>query len=95
MARGLNGPRTVAFQTHLCLSEFLGKADEKTFGSADVAELVGVLISDDIADKLGAVRAQSLNGLFDVIDCEHGSQITKGVHRSVPMIRDDLRSEEA
>jgi hypothetical protein len=77
------------------LPEFLGKADEKTLGSADVAELVGILISDDIADKLGAVRAQPFNGLFDIVDCEHGSQITKGVHRSVAMISDDFWSEEA
>jgi hypothetical protein len=67
-----------------CSPKFLGKPDKKTFGSANVAELVGVLIPDDIADKLGAARAQPLKGLFNVIDCEHSSEITEGVHRGVP-----------
>jgi len=40
------------------LPKFLGQPDEDAFGGPDVAEPIGVLVLDHLADKLGAAFAE-------------------------------------
>jgi hypothetical protein len=52
-------------------AEFFGEADEKSFGSPDVAEPIRVLILDHFADELRATFAESRERLVDVVHGEH------------------------
>ena len=58
------------------LSKFLGKPNQNALRPTNVAELVGVLIPDDVAHKLRAVRSKSFYRFINVVDSEHGSQIS-------------------
>jgi hypothetical protein len=47
-------------------AEFLGEPDEKSFGPADVAEPIHVLVLDHFADELRAALAEPGERIVDV-----------------------------
>ncbi len=51
--------------------ELFGEADEKSFGAADVAEPVRLLILNHVADELRASLAELVERLVDVVHSEH------------------------
>jgi hypothetical protein len=51
--------------------ELLGEPDEKSFGSADVAEPIRVLVLNHFADELRATLAEPGERLVDVVHGEH------------------------
>src|SRR6266536_1345960 len=77
------------------LPELLGEPDEKSFGSADVAEPIRVLVLNHVANELRAARAESGEHLVDVVHGEHDAEVAERVHRGVPMIGDCRRAEKA
>ena len=53
-------------------AKFLGQPDEESFGSADVAEPIRVLVSDHFAaDKLRAVLTEPDERIVDVVHGKH------------------------
>src|SRR5579862_3547868 len=76
-------------------AEFLGESDEKPFRPADVAEPVRVFISHDFAYELRAALAEPFKRLVDVVHGEHDAEVAESVHRSVSVVRDGGRREEA
>ena len=52
-------------------TELLGEPDEKSFGAADVAEPIRVLVLDHFADELRAALAEPGERLVDVVHGEH------------------------
>src|SRR5690242_8443238 len=53
------------------LPELLGKPDQQSFGPADVAEPIRVLVLDHFADELRATLAEPGERLVEVVDGEH------------------------
>ena len=53
------------------LAELLGESDEQSFGAADVAEPIRVLVLHHVANELRAARAESHERLVDVVHGEH------------------------
>ena len=53
------------------LPELLGEPDEQSFGAADVAEPIRVLVLDHVANELRAARAEPGERLVDVVHGEH------------------------
>src|SRR5256885_8721503 len=77
------------------LSEFLGKPDENSFGAADVAEPIRVLVLDYFADELCAAFGEPGERIVDVVHGEHDAQVTQSVHRSAAVVGDHGRREES
>jgi hypothetical protein len=75
--------------------KFLGESDEKSFGSADIAEPIRILIPDDFSYELRASPAKPGKRLVDVIHGKHDAEVAQGVYRGVAVVRDDRRREEA
>src|SRR5215207_10238158 len=50
---------------------FLGQPDEKSFGAADIAESIRVLVLNHFTDELRAVFAEPVERLVDVVHSEH------------------------
>ena len=50
---------------------FLGQPDEKSFGAADIAESIRVLVLNHFTDELRAVCAEPGEHLVDVVHSEH------------------------
>ena len=66
--------RGAARQPRLCgdaLPELLGESDEKSFGAADVAEPVRLLVLNHVADELRASLTEPGERLVDVVHSEH------------------------
>lgn len=78
-----------------CSTEFLGESDEKSFRPADVTEPIRISILDDFAYKLRTAIAKPFKCLVDVVHCEHDAEVAQSVNRSVAVIRDGRRREEA
>src|SRR5579872_5494630 len=76
-------------------AEFLGEADEKSFGPADVAEPIRVFILDHFAYELRAALAEPNKRLIHVVHGEHDAEVAQSVHGGVAVIRDGRRREEA
>jgi len=53
------------------LPEFLGEADENSFGSPDVAEPIRIFVLDHLADELCAALAEPGERIFYVLHGEH------------------------
>ena len=68
-------------RSELPLSEFLGEADEDSFGAADVAEPIHVLVLHDVTDQLRAMLAQPRERVVDVVHGEHDAEVAEGVDR--------------
>src|SRR6185503_19440479 len=77
------------------LAELLGEPDEESFGSADVAEPIRVLVLDHFANELRAARAEPGERRVDIVHGEHDAEVAERVHRGVPVIGDCRRSEKA
>ncbi|CAK7261668.1 protein of unknown function (plasmid) [Shinella sp. WSC3-e] len=77
------------------LAEFLGEPDQQPLRPSDVAEPINVLVVDDFADELRAVRVQPFEGLADIVDGKHDAEVTQSVDRGSSMICDNGWSEEA
>src|SRR5947209_4696057 len=75
--------------------ELLGDPNEQSFGAADVAEAVGLLVLHHIPDELCADLAEPRERLVDVVHREHDAQVAESIHRSVPVIGNDGRCEES
>src|SRR5258708_15701607 len=73
---------------------FLGQADEKSFGAADIAESIRVLVLNHFTDELRAVFAEPGERLVDVVHSEHDAKVSESVHRGVSMIGDYRRGEK-
>jgi len=78
----------------LTISELLCQPNEDTFGAADVAETVNILIPNHLADDLRAVRTEPGEGVVDVLNSEHDAQIAERVYRRVAVIGDDSRGKK-
>jgi hypothetical protein len=76
-------------------AEFFGQPDKKPFGPPDVAEPIRVFVPDYFAYEFRAALAKPFQRLVNVIHGEHDAEIAQSVHRSVAVIRDDRRREEA
>src|SRR5258708_14118914 len=74
---------------------FLGQADEKSFGAADIAESIRVLVLNHFTDELRAVFAEPGERLVDVVHSEHDAKVSESVHRGVSMIGDYRRGEKS
>src|SRR3954463_9390849 len=77
------------------LAELLGEPDEQSFGSADVAEPIRVLVLNHLAHELRATLDEPGERLVDVVHGEHDAEVAERVHRSVPVICDGRRGEKA
>lgn len=77
------------------ISKFLGQSNEQSFGAADVAEPIRVLVLNHCADKLCALFAKPRERLVNVAHGEHGAQVAESVHRGIPVIGDYGRSEKS
>src|SRR3954447_19528013 len=75
--------------------KLLGEPDENAFGPAHVAQPVCVLVLDDVlADQLRTSLRQPFDGVVDVVNREHHSQVAESVDRRVAVIGDNLRREK-
>src|SRR4051794_3375541 len=75
--------------------KLLGEPDENAFGPAHVAQPVCVLVLDDVlADQLRTSLRQPFDGVVDVVNREHHSEVAESVDRRVPVIGDNLRREK-
>ena len=63
--------------------ELLGQRDDDAFGAAEVAHEVGVAVVDDLADECGAVGAEPLDGVHEVVDLGYGDSGTDGRARGL------------
>src|SRR5215210_5569329 len=77
------------------LPELLGEPDEQSFGPADVAEPIRVLVLYHVANELRAARAEPHERRVDVVHGEHDAEVAERVHRGVPVISDGRRGEKA
>src|SRR3954462_1259981 len=77
------------------LAELFGEPDEKSFGSADVAEPIRVFVLDHFADELRAALAEPGERVVEVVHGEHDAQVAESVHRGVPVIGDGGRREKS
>src|SRR6266511_1782868 len=77
------------------LAELLGEPDQQSFGAADVAEPIRVLVLDHFANELRTTLAEPGERLVDVVHGEHDAEVAKRVHRGVPVIGDCRRGEKA
>src|SRR5437762_917862 len=59
--------------------ELLGEPDEKSFGTADVAEPIRLLVLNHFADELRATLGESDERLVDVVHSEHHAQVAESV----------------
>src|SRR2546429_8387434 len=70
-------------------AEFLGEADEKSFGPADVAEPIRVFVLDHFAaDELRAVVTKPGERVVDVVHGKPDAEVAESVHRGIPVIGD-------
>jgi hypothetical protein len=76
------------------LPELLSEPDENSFGTADVAKSIRVLVLDHFADDLGAAFAEPGERIVDVLHGEHDAEITESVHWRATVIGDHRRREE-
>src|SRR5262245_34415210 len=77
------------------LADLLGQPYKKSFGPADVAEPIRVLVLDHFAaDELRAVLTEPAERLVDVVHGEHDAEVTERVHRGVPVIGDRWRRQK-
>jgi hypothetical protein len=77
------------------LPELLGKPDENSFGTTDIAEAVHISILDHFADELRAAISEPDEGIVNVLHSEHDAQVPEGIHRSDTVIGDNGRRQEA
>src|SRR6266511_3566526 len=77
------------------LAELLGEPDEQSFGAADVAEPIRVLVLNHFANELRAALAEPGERLVDVVHGEHDAEVAESVHRGVPVIGDYRRGEKS
>lgn len=73
-----------SFPSRLCVpgvplssTKLLGQTDENSFGSANVAEPIRVLVLHHFSNELRAVSAESGYHLVDVLNKEHDAKITE------------------
>ena len=73
-----------SFPSRLCVpgvpllsAELLGQTDENSFGSANVAEPIRVLVLYYFSNELRAVPAEPGYHLVDVFNKEHDAKITE------------------
>src|SRR3954454_24108924 len=76
-------------------AEFLGEADQKSFGPADVAEPVHAFVLDHFVDELCAVFAEPGERVVDVVNGEHDTQVAQSVHGSLPVVSSHRRSDKS
>ncbi len=74
---------------------FLGQPDENSFGAADIAESIRVLVLHHFADELRAVFAEPRERRVEVFHREHDAQVAESVHWGVAMVGDDRRGKKA
>ena len=55
----------------LASADLFGEGDDNARGAAEIAEPENGLVLRDLAEELGAVGAQTTDGVVDVIDGEH------------------------
>jgi hypothetical protein len=55
----------------LVSADLLGQGDDDARGAAEVAEQEGALVLCDLAEEFGAVGAQAVDGVVDVVDREY------------------------
>src|SRR5258705_329754 len=59
------------------LPKLLGEPDEQSFGAADVAEPIRVLVLHHVANELRAARAEPGERRVDVVHGEHDAQVAE------------------
>ena len=75
--------------------ELLGETDEKSFGTADVAEPIYILVLNHFTDELRAMLAEPGERIVEVVHSEHDAEVAERVHRGIPMVGDDGRGEKS
>src|SRR3954454_10464908 len=76
-------------------AEFLGEADQESFGPPDVAEPVHVFVLDQFVDELCAVLAEPGERVVDVVNGEHDTQVAQSVDGGVPVVSRNRRRDES
>ena len=71
------------------LPQLLGKPNQNSLGSPDVAQPIQVSVLDHVADKLRAALAEPDERIVKVLHGEHDAQVAKSVYWSVPVIGND------
>jgi microcystin degradation protein MlrC len=64
-------------------ADLFGQGDDDACGAAEIAEPVDALVLGHLANKFGAVGAQAVDGVVDVVDGEHHAMQAQRVGRSV------------
>src|SRR5690606_26751030 len=77
------------------VSKLFGEPDENSFGTPDVAEPVDAFVIDHLIDQRRAKLAEPGEGVVDVLDGEHDSQVSQRVHGGSAVIGRDGGSVEA
>src|SRR5689334_14657662 len=77
------------------LTKLFCQPDEQPFGTADIAESIGVFVLNDFADKLRAAIAEPREQLVEVINGEHDAQVAKSIYGSIAVIGDYRRPEKS
>ena len=70
----------LAFQgilSGVLLPELLGKTDENSLGTPDVAEPVNVLVNDNFIDQRCTKLAEPGEGVVDVLNGEHYALVSQ------------------
>src|SRR5712672_3542781 len=93
-ACAMGNPRLIRGCSSSFRTELLGEPDEKSFGTADVAEPIRLFVLNHFADELRATLAEPGEGVVDVVHSEHDAQVAECVYRGVPVIGDNERDEE-
>jgi hypothetical protein len=68
------------------LPELLSESDENSFGTADVAEPVNVLVVDDFIDHRRPEFDQAGKSVVEILDGEHDAKVPQRIHGSHPVI---------
>src|SRR5215211_6778506 len=76
-------------------AEFLGEADQKSFGSPYVAEPVHVFVLNHFVDELCAVFAEPGERIVDVVNGKHDTQVAQSVDGSLPVVSGHRRSDKS
>ena len=93
--RTLGETRSLRLAALRASAELLRESDEEPFRPADIAEPIRVFVLDHVAYELRAAFAEPFERFVDVVHGEHDAEVAQSVHRSLAMIGDGRRREEA
>lgn len=76
-------------------SELLGKADQNSFGTPDVAKPIFVVILNQFTDEFRASHTETRERVVDVLHGEHDTEVTECVHWCTAVIGEYWRRQKS